>query len=50
MNTKLDKRQELIGKIKKMSNQDFKNITIFISGMEAERLLKEKEEKELQRK
>lgn len=45
MNTKLDKRQEVINKIKEMSNQDFKSVKIFISGMEVEKMILEKDPK-----
>lgn len=39
MNTKLDKREELIKKIKSMQSSDFQKVSIFISGMEAQKLL-----------
>ena len=40
MYTKLDKKEELICKIKKLSASDIHMLKIFIAGMEAERTVK----------
>lgn len=37
MNTKLDKKEELIDKIKKLSASDVHMVRVFVAGMEAER-------------
>ena len=41
MNTKLDKKDELICKIKKLSTSDIRMLKVFMAGMEAERTVKE---------
>ena len=41
MNTKLDKKEELICKIKKLSASDIRMLKVFMAGMEAERTVKE---------
>lgn len=41
MDTKLDKKEELICKIKKMSASDIRMLKVFMAGMEAERTINE---------
>lgn len=41
MDTKLDKKEELICKIKKLSASDIRMLKVFMAGMEAERTVKE---------
>ncbi len=41
METKLDKKEELICKVKKLSDSDVRILKVFIAGMEAERTIKE---------
>lgn len=43
MNTKLDNREKLINQVKEMPNEEFQKVLIFISGMEAQKLLNEAE-------
>ena len=43
MDTKLDKKDELICKIKKLSASDIRMLKVFLAGMEAERTVKEYE-------
>ena len=47
MDTKLDKKEELICKIKKLSDSDIRVLKVFIAGMEAERIVKECEKSNL---
>ena len=47
MDTKLDKKEELICKIKKLSDSDIRVLKVFIAGMEAERTVKECEKSNL---
>lgn len=44
MNTKLDNKEKLINQVKEMSNEEFQKVVIFISGMEAQKLLNKSEE------
>ena len=47
MNTPLDKKEELICKIKLLSASDVNMLKIFMAGMEAERIVKESNEKKI---
>lgn len=43
MDTMLDKKEELICKIKNLSDSDLRMVKVFMAGMEAERTVKESE-------